>query len=97
MSEYIKKEDAVNAIYERLFQIGYDQDPLALSIRQFVRELPGEDVVAKRVGEWQDRGSMSCRCSNCGCKSPKEYNYCPNCGAIMNTNILVVDWKNQQF
>lgn len=86
MAEYIKKEDAINVIYERLFQIGYDQDPLALSIRQAVREIPGEEVVEKRIGEWQDKDSLSCRCSNCGYKSFKEYNYCPNCGAMMNTN-----------
>lgn len=34
-------------------------------------------------GKWIDRGSLSCRCSECGCKSPKEYNFCPNCGAKM--------------
>jgi Lar family restriction alleviation protein len=35
-------------------------------------------------GEWFDRGSLSCRCSECGCKSNKEYTYCPNCGAKMD-------------
>ena len=39
------------------------------------------DVV--KTGKWFDKGSLSCRCSECGCKSPKEYNYCPNCGAKM--------------
>lgn len=34
-------------------------------------------------GCWYDVGSLSCRCSNCGCKSPKEYKYCPHCGAYM--------------
>ena len=34
-------------------------------------------------GEWIDKGSLSCRCSNCGCKSSKESNFCPNCGADM--------------
>ena len=35
------------------------------------------------VGYWYDVGSLSCRCSNCGCKSPQEYKFCPNCGAFM--------------
>ena len=35
-------------------------------------------------GRWEDRGSLSCRCSRCGCKSNSEYNYCPNCGAKMD-------------
>lgn len=37
----------------------------------------------ERRGEWWDKGSLSCRCSECGCKSPKEYKFCPNCGARM--------------
>lgn len=34
-------------------------------------------------GEWYDVGSLSCRCSRCGCKSPKPFPFCPNCGAKM--------------
>lgn len=41
------------------------------------------DVVERKKGEWYDVGSLSCRCSECGCKSPKEYLFCPNCGAEM--------------
>lgn len=36
-----------------------------------------------KLGHWIDKGSLSCRCSKCGCKSPKEYPYCPNCGTQM--------------
>ena len=32
---------------------------------------------------WLDVGSLSCRCSECGCKNNKESNYCPECGAYM--------------
>lgn len=42
-----------------------------------------DDVVERKTGEWFDRGSLSCRCSNCGCKANKEYSFCPNCGADM--------------
>lgn len=37
----------------------------------------------KRGGHWFDVGSLSCRCSECGCKNSKESNYCPECGAYM--------------
>lgn len=38
---------------------------------------------------WTDKGSLSCRCSHCGCKSTDEFPYCPRCGARMDeeTNI----------
>lgn len=41
------------------------------------------DNSVRKTGKWFDVGSLSCRCSECGCKSPKEFRYCPNCGAKM--------------
>ena len=41
----------------------------------------GSDV---RHGRWFDKGSLSCRCSKCGCKNYKETQWCPNCGAKMD-------------
>lgn len=35
-------------------------------------------------GYWFDRGSLSCRCSECGCKNTKESDVCPHCNAIMD-------------
>lgn len=35
-------------------------------------------------GYWFDRGSLSCRCSRCGCKSTAELPECPVCGAVMD-------------
>ena len=37
----------------------------------------------RNKGRWYDVGSLSCRCSECGCKSQKEFLFCPNCGADM--------------
>ena len=42
-----------------------------------------EQRTEKRTGHWFDVGSLSCRCSECGCKNNKESNYCPECGAYM--------------
>ena len=36
----INREDALDAVYERIRQIGYENNPLVLSIRQVVRDLP---------------------------------------------------------
>lgn len=41
------------------------------------------DVAAVNYGTWFDRGSLSCRCSNCGGKNMAETRYCPHCGAKM--------------
>lgn len=45
----------------------------------------GKEMPFRKVkhGEWFDKGSLSCRCSNCGCKSSKESKFCPECGADM--------------
>ena len=41
------------------------------------------ETIEPKRGHWYDKGSLSCRCSNCGCKSRTEYSFCPNCGADM--------------
>lgn len=74
MTEYIKKEDAIEALTKQI------ADALRLVTRYYVRP---QDVVERKKGEWFDVGSLSCRCSNCGCKSTKEFNFCPHCGADM--------------
>lgn len=48
-----------------------------------IMDAPTADVVERKKGVWYDVGSLSCRCSNCGCKSEKESSFCPNCGADM--------------
>ncbi len=41
------------------------------------------DVAPIRHAHWFDVGSLSCRCSGCGCKNDRETAYCPACGAKM--------------
>lgn len=42
------------------------------------------DAVPVKHGRWEDVGSLSCRCSECGCKNDQETRFCPNCGAKMD-------------
>ena len=76
MTEYIKREDVME-------RVGRWQLNTREAIAEMIMSVPSADVVERKKGEWFDRGSLSCRCSNCGCKSPKEYSFCPNCGADM--------------
>lgn len=48
-----------------------------------IKSIPAADVASVVRGRWYDKGSLSCRCSECGCKNNKETTYCPNCGAKM--------------
>ena len=52
--------------------------------RRLIEELPTVDAAPVVHGRWTDKGSLSCRCSRCGCKSNNEYKYCPHCGTKMD-------------
>jgi hypothetical protein len=48
-----------------------------------IATVPAADVRENVRAHWYDVGSLSCRCSVCGCKSNRETAFCPNCGAKM--------------
>lgn len=54
------------------------------NLKHKIYDMPAADVAPMRHGKWIDKGSLSCRCSNCGCKSTKETPYCAICGAKMD-------------
>lgn len=76
MTDYIKREDLME-------RVGRWQLNTREAVAEMIMSVPSADVVERKRGEWFDRGSLSCRCSNCGCKSTKEFNFCPHCGADM--------------
>ena len=97
MSEYIEREKAVAIIEERQKELcpvgrygrgyvhGSDREKYDAweEIIDALENLPAADVVEVRHGYWYDCGSLSCRCSECGCKNNRETAYCPSCGARM--------------
>ena len=75
MSDYIKREDALNALRE------YPVTKLKTAIRR----LPSADVAPVRHGRWEKNDDYTC--SLCGYRmviGDGAYNYCPNCGARMD-------------
>lgn len=90
MTEYIEREAVHNLVrsitkYTWTSPIRNEQRITvdADDIQFGVDKIPAADVAPVRHGWWYDKGSLSCRCSECGCKSNRESNYCPNCGALM--------------
>ena len=83
MKEYVEKA-AVEEMLENAQIIaegeycGYCTDDIDLN------SIPTADVAPVRHGTWTDIGSLSCRCSECGCKNNRTTLYCPNCGARMD-------------
>lgn len=77
MTDYIKREDALNALRE------YPVTKLKTAIRR----LPSADVAPVRHGRWEVVDAEEPRrygCSACKRLSWHMDNYCPNCGARMD-------------
>ena len=79
MSDLINREEAIEAIDNALYDIFAEPKGLG---EEILNKLPS----VEKTGYWYDKGSLSCRCSECGCKSPQEFKYCPNCGARMEVS-----------
>ncbi len=85
MKEYIEREAVIKIIDNYAKTVTPDCREVVDAIRDIVSFIcPNAEVQEVRHGEWTDKGSLSCRCSECGCKSNRESNFCPNCGAKMD-------------
>jgi len=83
MDDLIQKADAIKAFDDERVDRNYG-DVSPESVIRVIESIPAVDAAPVMHGRWYDKGSLSCRCSCCGCKSNKEYNYCPYCGAKMD-------------
>ena len=80
MSDYIKREDAIEEFEHR-------ESYSATYIRGFLKHLPSADVAPVRHGRWEVIDEAEPRrygCSICRRLSWYMDNYCPNCGAKMD-------------
>ena len=97
MSDYIKREDALNA-FRRVYMIpgrGTSREIYAKQIENTYKQIesvPSADVVEQKHGTWFDATTLDNEficwvCSECrhGADFVYEpYNFCPNCGARMD-------------
>ena len=93
----VRYETMTKKLYQHYIEAKIQDDiekPLTWALYhtlQDISKLEGTSVMrndltlgtVRSIGKWYDVGSLSCRCSCCGCKSNKETKYCPNCGARM--------------
>ena len=78
-SDTISRQAAIDAVYERIKQIGYENSLPILSVGQAIQDLPS----AEKTGKWIDTGSGT-ECSECheimyGYDNYR--NYCQYCGS----------------
>ena len=98
MSEYIKREDALEklqVLWDEIHDLyGWGIDPdCKVGIDESMRvvsSVPSADVGPVKHGEWEDtnlkNGDIGWRCSVCGfgVRRLNANHYCPNCGARMD-------------
>ena len=78
MSDYIKREDAM-----RVKPFGlYD----GVEFQKIVKAIPSADVAPVRHGRWEEYGK-TWWCSECGFETGLRWDYCPDCGAIMDGEV----------
>lgn len=81
MAEYIDREALLRMLPDDL--------PYKASVKRVLMQAPTADVVEVRHGEWQDAFDDIQKCSVCNhmCYYPRMYgyNFCPNCGAKMDS------------
>lgn len=87
MSDYIKREDAIEEFEHR-------ESYSATYIRGFLKHLPSADVAPVRHGRWEVIDEAEPRrygCSICRRLSWYMDNYCPYCGARMDGDENEID------
>lgn len=112
MTEYIKRSDAIEAIWSILSGMGYNlkhNDRLREEVDAVIGDYPDADVQPVPNGSWEERlvddpefdpyGFFRRRwyCSTCGrWQSHGAAKYCPNCGAKMQNSLEKVEANSKK-
>ena len=88
MDEYIEREAAITALLnDSPEQVGYSREDAA----DCIRYMDAADVAPVRHGRWVEKDKYTfgimydCSlCENLILDNGRPWNYCPNCGAIMD-------------
>ena len=93
--EYISKEKVLDIITskEKDYQNDWGAAEIAQEIKVKIRQETATDVQPVKHGKWTwdsnapHREHGAYKCSNCGCHSYFEENYCYNCGVRMDGDV----------
>jgi len=79
--------DRVKKIRQAVADIDYDHDYNSASEGFWVAISRVLDIIDKydTMGEWKTTDYIIFECSKCGAEYRSDYNYCPNCGARMES------------
>lgn len=88
MAEYIDKEALRDALY--------DADAITMNGVKILNQFPSSDVEPVRHGRWIEHKHFrhdhyidsTYECSECNVEEPLTSDYCPNCGAKMNEEVI---------
>ena len=96
MEEYIKKQDALDALYRAQRNTTWSMDHVDTmdQMIDYVEKLPAEDIEPPRFGKWISASTkpgvqIGMKCSECGARIKYSeffngnHNYCHKCGAKM--------------
>ena len=93
MSDYIKREDAIDYLTTNMNWFDADgietsEEEKRADITELVNGVSSADVAPVRHGRWvtdeEDDGWVWNKCSECGYHMLSDHRYCPNCGARMD-------------
>ena len=93
MSEYIRREDAINALEEKEHEPWYLHKDLewisgVVEAKDEIKAIEPADVVKVVHGRWvkeyRAKGQVANMCTECGGETGRVSNFCPNCGAKMD-------------
>ncbi len=97
MEEYIKKQDALNALYRAQRDVTWSMDHVDTmdQMIDYVEKLPPEDIKPTKHGKWISASTkpgvqIGMKCSICGARIKYSeffngnHNYCHKCGAKMD-------------
>lgn len=86
MAEYIDRKAVIENldILMNKSELGY---VIGQAVKRYIKRQPFADVAPVRHGRWKCFGRNLGECSECGEVVASRYNYCPNCGAKMDTEV----------